>query len=79
MKELGQKLLEEYNQLANVIVGWEAEQLNQIISVFLQKALLNLDILLPFFGLVGLFVIKPTRPFAIGSLIVGSLLVLGGI
>lgn len=79
MSDLGQKMLDGYNQLADKIVGWEIEQLSKAVTNYIQFGLTNLDTLLPLLGIVGLFVFKPTKPFAIGSLVAGILLLLGGL
>lgn len=71
---MGEKLLEGYNNLADIIVGWEVEQIGGLLSGLIQSAITNMEILLPLLGLVSLFIFKPTRYFAIGSLVLGLLL-----
>lgn len=69
--------LEHYNKFADVVVGWEAEQLTKLLVSVLEFTIFNLDLFLPLLGLAGLYFFKPTRPFVIGTGIIGILLFLG--
>ncbi|MCU9614059.1 hypothetical protein OEV98_10860 [Caldibacillus lycopersici] len=74
MGDLGTMLLEKYNALADKVVGWEVDLVNDALGNLLLSALNNLEIILPLTGIACLFIIKSTRPFAVGSLIIGLLL-----
>ena len=73
MGEFGQKALNWFNDLADTIVGWEIEQIGKGVTWLLSTVFSNMDIVLPTLGLISLFILKPTRPYAFGSLALGLL------
>ncbi|MBM4762688.1 hypothetical protein [Bacillus sp. B15-48] len=79
MSKLGQNLLDGYNRFADVIVGWEVEQINKMLVDMLQWTFINMDLWLPLSWFVMLYLFRPTKPFVIGTGILGILLFLRGL
>jgi len=75
MESISQILLDKYNAFADKAVGWELDKLQELLSWIFKNMFLNMDLLLPMSGLISLFMFRPTRWFAIGSLILGFFLI----
>jgi hypothetical protein len=73
MGDIGQKFLNWYNDLADTIIAWEVEQIGKGVTWLLSTVFSNMDVVLPTLGLISLFVFKPTRTYAFGSLALGLL------
>src|SRR5690554_1643070 len=79
MDGIGQKLLDGYNSFADVVVEWEIEQISKLVIEVIQETYFNLDLLLPLSWFVILYLFKSTRPFVLGTGILGALLFLRGL